>query len=239
MPEPARPLPERATVIIPCFNAGSRVSRVVEGVLASTKRIVIVDDGSTDGCLARMAGSGLHIVRHEHNRGKGHAILTGLRAALSDPQCACAAFMDADGQHDPAQLPALYEGFESERADLLIGARDLSGTGVPLASRAGNFATAAITRALLPRTVSDTQSGFRLCSRRFGEYVLANVHGGRYETEMEMLLRALLGDWKVAERPIPTLYEAGNPSSHFAKVSDSARIYLRMFDTLRRIRREG
>jgi len=86
--------------------------------------------------------------------------------------------------------------------------------------------------------VPDTQSGYRLHGRRFLQNVLPTLAGGRYETEMELLVRAVRGGYRVVASPIRTIYEEGNASSHFGKVRDSARIYARLFRTVLNVRRD-
>ena len=89
----------------------------------------------------------------------------------------------------------------------------------------------AVTRLLLGRKIPDTQSGFRLHSRRFLEVVVQDVAGGRYETEMEILVKAVLGGYEVVSVPIRTIYERGNPSSHFRRMRDSWRVWRALFIT--------
>jgi glycosyltransferase involved in cell wall biosynthesis len=221
------------TVVIPCFNAGYRIRPVAEGAAARAARVIVVDDGSTDGAVDAMAVPGVEVLRLPHNRGKGHAILAGLGHALAQPAMEAVCLMDADGQHDPADIPGLVEAFRRERADLVIGQRRFDdGTVVPWRSRFGNQVTARVTRLLLSRDLPDTQCGFRVLSPRFARAVADRVAGGRYETEMEMIVLAVRGGFTLAHAPVRTVYEPGNRSSHFRKVSDSFRIYLRLAKTL-------
>lgn len=220
-----------SVVVIPCFNAGARVRPVVAGARAQGARVLVVDDGSTDGCTAGLAEAGARVVALGRNRGKGHALLAGLAAALEDPALRRVVLMDADGQHDPRELPGLLAAAEAQGADLLIGARVFTGQAVPWRSRFGNSVTVSVTALLLGRRLPDTQCGFRVLSRRFAEAVLAQVAGGRYETEMEMLVLGVRGGFVVGHSPIQTLYEPGNASSHFYKVRDSFLIYARLLRT--------
>jgi glycosyltransferase involved in cell wall biosynthesis len=183
-----------------------------------------VDDGSRDGAAARLAESGARLIRFAENRGKGFALLEGFRTALAIPEVRCCAVVDADGQHDPSDLPGLYETMVRESADLVIGSRSFTLAQVPWRSRLGNRFTAFTTRVLLGQAITDTQSGYRLHSRRLLEFIVENVPGGRYETEMEILARSIQGGFRVVQAPIQTIYEAGNPSSHFHKLRDSLRI---------------
>lgn len=230
-------LPDDMAVVVPSYNSGPSVFEVVEGLLGVLDRIIVVDDGSTDGSIEAVRGLPVRLVTMPENRGKGHALLAGYAAALEDRSVVCVGSVDADGQHDPVELPRLYERFKAEQADFVIGSRDFRTAETPWRSRLGNWVTMAVAGWLLKRRLPDTQSGYRLLSRRFIEEVCPTVEGGRYETEMELLGRALGGGYKVVVAPIKTIYEAGNPSSHFKRGADSLRIYRTLLRTAWQIRR--
>lgn len=215
--------------VVPCYNAGPRLVPVITRLCSLLDHVVIVDDGSTDGAVAAVEASGAQILTFSENRGKGHAILDGFRAALANPEVTAVCVVDADGQHDPGELPRLYEEFVRQRADLVIGGRRFDRENVLWRSRFGNRLTALVTAWLLKQAVPDTQSGFRVHSRQLAEDVLASVTGGRYETEMEILLKTVRAGYKLVTVPVQTIYETGNPSSHFKRLSDSARIWYTMF----------
>lgn len=224
-------LPESLAVVVPCYNVGDRVPAVIEGLLAHVSTIIAVDDGCTDGCMEPLRAMPIEIVTFPQNRGKGFALQAGFEAALKDPRIACVAVVDSDGQHDPAELPSLYDAFTREDADLVIGSRDFGESHVPWRSRFGNTMTITIAGWLLGTRVPDTQSGYRLHSRRFLEAVLPKLSGGLYEFEMELLARALRGGYTVVSSPIQTIYEEGNRVSHFHKGRDSYRIYRTLLKT--------
>lgn len=230
-------LPEEIVVIVPCYNAGHRVRPVVEDVLTRVAKVYVIDDGSTDGCIDTLDGLGAEIIRLDVNQGKGHAMMAGYARALEDEAVQCVAVLDADGQHDPAELAGLYETFMSEEADMVIGSREFDGKDVPWRSRFGNKVTIAVVGWLLGQPIADTQSGYRLCSRRYLEEILPKLSGGRYEMEMEMLARAVVGGYRVTGAPIRTIYETGNPSSHFNKFRDSWQIYRTLFRATREARK--
>ena len=220
--------PRDLVAIIPCFNAGDRVRPVVEAVLQQLDHVIVVDDGSTDDSITSLADLPVEIIRIPQNRGKGHSLLAGFEAALANPEVACVCALDADGQHDPAELPRLYAAFQEAQADLVIGSRVFEGEHIPWRSRFGNKVTITVTALLLRHKLPDTQSGYRLLSRPFTESVLKTVSGGRYETEMEIIVKAIREGWKAVPVPIRTIYETGNASSHFRKFHDSFRIYARL-----------
>lgn len=212
-------------VIVPCYNAGERVRPVIQSLLQYSTRVLVVDDGSTDGCTDGLAELGAQVVRLEPNQGKGFAMLRGFQEALADTAVKYVAIVDADGQHNVAELPRLLDAAIDAEADLLIGSRTFDGPEVPWRSRFGNKMTALLTKLLYGHAIGDTQSGYRLHSRRFAEDILENLAGGRYETEMAILVKALSEDFRVTTEPIQTIYEEDNASSHFNKLRDSFRIF--------------
>jgi len=215
----------RIAAVIPCYNAGHAVESVVARTRAIVERVIVVDDGSTDGCTAPIATMPVTRVVFPKNRGKGFALLEGFRAAFQMPGIDAVVVVDADGQHDPSEIPALCKTWRETGADLVIGARTFDRRHVPFWSWLGNVATVRVMALLLGIRLADTQSGFRLHSRRFLESVLETIPGGRYETEMAIVLKALRERYVVTTTPIRTVYEAGNPTSHFRRLRDSWRVY--------------
>lgn len=214
---------------MPCFNAGDRVRPVALGVLDRLSGLIIVDDGSTDHSIDSLRDLPVDILTLQPNRGKGYALLAGFRRALEDPECACICVLDADGQHNPEEIPRLYDAFRETGADLIIGSRVFTGGHIPWRSRFGNKVTIFATALLLRHRLPDTQCGFRLLSRDFAEGVVAAIEGGRYETEMAIIALAIRQRRPIVSVPISTIYEQGNVSSHFRKFQDSYRIYARLF----------
>ena len=226
-----RHLPGDIAVVVPTYNVGDRLAAVLDNLLAVVSTVIVVDDGSTDGSAGAAQDRPVGLITFDKNRGKGHALVAGYKKALEDSGVRCVAVVDADGQHDPAELPHLYDAMKARNADFVIGARQFSGGHVPLRSRFGNVLTISLSAVLLGTRVRDTQSGYRILSRRFLEAVLPGVRGGRYETEMELLGKAIGGGFKVVSVPIQTIYEEGNVSSHFHKIRDSYLIYRTLFAT--------
>lgn len=215
--------------VIPCYDAGPRLTPVLEALHELRVPAIVIDDGSAAPILDEIASFDVELRRFPTNRGKGHALLEGFRAAMQRSAVDCIAVLDADGQHDPSELPALYRVFVEAAADLVIGSRRFDLPGVPWNSRLGNTVTARLSAWLLGVKLPDTQCGYRLHSRRLVEAALRSVRGGRYETEMEILVKAIREGYTVVPAPIQTIYETGNPSSHFRRVGDSVRVYRRLF----------
>lgn len=218
-------LRRRVVAVIPCYNVGPRLRETLAGVSRYIDRILLVDDGSTDGCTDGLDFSGMTRITLPENRGKGHALLRGVSEALQLPDVDAIVLIDADGQHDPGDLPALYDACTRLHADLVVGARQLDRSKTPWRSRFGNQVTAWVASRLFRCPLADTQCGYRVLSPTFAASFTAQVPGGRYETEMQMLLLAINQGRTLVSVPVKTIYEPGNRSSHFRKVRDSLRIY--------------
>lgn len=219
----------RIAVVIPCYNAGDRLRGVVARLADYAGPVIVIDDGSTDGSAEGLAHPRLLLLRFDVNRGKGAALLAGFRAALDMPDVDAAVVVDADGQHNTDELPKLVAVYQADGAELVIGERRFEGRHVPWASWLGNTLTRRLTGLLLGRDLPDTQSGYRLHTRRLLEEIVAAVPPGRYETEMAILVRAVKKGYAVASTPIDTLYEPGNASTHFRKIRDSFRVWRMLF----------
>lgn len=146
------------SVILPAYNEGEVIASVVQSLLAVAApewEIIVVDDGSSDGTAERAEAEGVRVIRHPYNKGNGAAVKTGLRAATGEVVC----LMDADGQHDPAQITALLEALDTY--DLVIGARQDGGGAGGIFRRIGNAFYNRLATYLSNQKVLDLTSGFR------------------------------------------------------------------------------
>jgi glycosyltransferase involved in cell wall biosynthesis len=219
-------------IVIPAYNAGDSLATLLDDVNSvlsnsnmSAVSVFVVNDGSTDNSINQISSFQINLLHHKVNKGKGASLKTAYLEAMKNDSINCVAVLDADGQHNPEELPRLFHEFQRQQADFLIGSRVFSGQQVPFRSWFGNKVTQIISAVLLGKWLPDTQSGYRLISRKYLENELPKIRGGRYETEMEMIAKAIRGNYKLVSVPIQTLYEEGNPSSHFRVVRDSIRIY--------------
>jgi glycosyltransferase involved in cell wall biosynthesis len=110
--------------LIPAYQEGPRIGPVVEAARTYLP-VVVVDDGSTDDTAARAEAAGATVLPQVPNAGKGAALRAGFRHALANGAEAVVT-LDADGQHDPAEIPAFLAAFEASRPELVIGRRDFA-----------------------------------------------------------------------------------------------------------------
>ncbi len=207
-------------VVVPAFNEAGTVARVV----ADARRhapVLVIDDGSTDGTgeIARAAGA--TVLRHERRRGKGAALATALTAARREG-AARVVTVDADGQHDPADIPALLAASDAVPRAIVVGRRlgDDDGTlpsGRALANRVAGFWV----NWVAGTAVTDTQSGFRVYPLALFDE--AGLRGGRFVFETAVLVDALRRGWHVREVPIRVVACAAR-ASRFHPVTDGVAI---------------
>lgn len=207
----------------------------MRGAAAVSSLVLVVDDGSEDETAAIAADAGAQVLRHSSNRGKGAALLSGMRW-LFDRGFTHAATMDGDGQHMASEIPLLLAVASREPRALVIGVRRLESMHVAAINLFANrLANRWIERAS-GRSIPDTQSGFRiypLC-----ETLALGIRSGHFAFETEVLIRAARSGLPIRSVPVRVYYP--NPAqrvSHYRKFRDTIRIaavVLRLFFARRR-----
>ena len=187
--------------LIPAYNAAPFVAEVIRKARAHVP-VIAVNDGSRDETLAEIRKTDAIVIDQQPNQGKGVALRTGFRAAL-DQGAEAVIQLDADGQHDPTEIPLFIEKHFTTAADLIIGERDFGG--MPLVRRVSNTVGRSAFSWAVGRSIRDNQSGYRMLSRRLIEAVLQSKEQG-YEFEMDMILIAVKRGWPIAGVPIRTIY---------------------------------
>ena len=193
-------------VVIPGFQEGPRITAVVEAAHRYLP-VVVVDDGSTDDTAAQAEGAGATVVHQVPNQGKGAALREAFRYALAHG-AARVITLDADGQHDPDEIPAFLAAFETTGAELVVGQRNFRE--MPPVRRLSNTVGGLLVSAAVGRPIPDNQSGYRLIGRRLMTDLLESTEDG-FAFEVEMIARCIALDLPIAWVPIRTIY-AGEPS---------------------------
>jgi len=197
-------IPHRYAIVIPVYNHGTQVRGVVEKCLYLRQPVIVVDDGSTDSTPHVLASiSGITVIRHKKNQGKGAALLTGFAEALRIADRAIT--IDADGQHDPEDILPLIQAVPVGQRPIVIGKRTgMEHGNVPWSSRWGRRFANFWVWASCGRWFSDSQSGFRLYP--LPETPNLGTKTKRYQFEVEVLVRAVWHGIPVLEAPVRTLY---------------------------------
>ncbi len=200
-------------VVVPAFNEGSRLRTLLPHVPACLfgvqVRVIVVSDGSTDGTEAAARDHGAVLVRLPEHRGKGAALRAGFaRARELGPSLLVT--MDADGQHDPADLERLIQPVMAGECAVAAGSRFLSDPcrgPAPLNRYLVRKVLVAALRATLGRTYTDPCCGYRCFSLQAIQAI--RLQGDHYQSELEALFEAAIHGLSVVEVPVRRKYSAG------------------------------
>jgi glycosyltransferase involved in cell wall biosynthesis len=214
----------RTGIVIPAFEAAAHLADVIRAAsrFIPVSRIIVVDDGSSDvtGRVAEDAGAVLFT--HPENRGKGAALETGLLAAVRMGMD-FAITMDADGQHNPDEIPRFLEKERETGADIIVGNRMADRRNMPGDRIFANKATSWFVSLRSGVHIPDSQNGYRLI--RTALYRNMRVKDSRYAAESELLIRAGRTGAVIEWVPVETIY--ASEASSVNPVVDTLR-FLRM-----------
>ncbi len=219
-------------VLIPVYNHSSTLRDVVYGALIHCSDIIVIDDGSSEPCLDTIADLNVYTLSHATNRGKGSAIQTGAAHALSLGFTHLIT-LDADGQHDPYDIPCFVNCIKSHPDDIIIGKRDFNTENVPFSSVFGRGFSNFWLRVQTGRKTGDVQSGFRAYPLFIFESL--KFKETRYSFEVEVLVKSVWAGIRLKEVDIFVRYQPGEERvSHFNMFKDN--YYLTLLNTRLTIR---
>ncbi|MCX6281301.1 MAG: DUF2062 domain-containing protein [Bacteroidetes bacterium] len=210
-------------VLIPTYNNGGTLERLIYDVQSLTGNIIVVNDGSTDNTSAILSGiPGILSFAFPANRGKGRALQKGFALAI-EKGYKYAITIDSDGQHKVSDIPKFIKLIEKEPDSLIVGARNMDDPAVPGSSRFGHKFSIFWFLVETGQKIADVQTGFRL-------YPLEKVGGikhfytGKYEFEVEILVRLAWRGVKLLSVPVEVYYAPKETRvSHFRKGPDFTR----------------
>jgi glycosyltransferase involved in cell wall biosynthesis len=210
-------------VLIPTYNNAATLPAVLASVLEVTPHVLVVNDGSTDGTAATLAGfPEVQVLGYERNKGKGWALRAGFARAFTLGY-SHALVMDADGQHYASDIPVFCAALEVHPGAIIVGARNMSQESVPGGSSFGRRFSNFWFRLETGIDCPDTQSGFRLYPLE--PLRVMRFFTVRYEFEIEVLVRAAWRGVPVVSVPVRVYYPpASERISHFRPFWDFARI---------------
>jgi dolichol-phosphate mannosyltransferase len=238
----------RVTVVLPAHNEAGNVTPLVNALLQAgddaglEMRVLVVNDGSTDGTAAELAElqtavDRLRVITHPKNRGFAQALRTGIAAAC-DGACDVAVFMDCDLSHRAADVPRLVAAIDGG-ADVVLGSRFVPGggmVGVPAwrvaVSKVGN----SFGRLMLGMPVRDMTTGYRAMRRQVLETL--TLTEDNFTVQLEAIVKAFAAGFHIAEVPIILSTRRHGVSHMYYSPSLFARYY-RLLVKSRRWLREG
>ncbi|MCP5195612.1 MAG: glycosyltransferase family 2 protein [Gammaproteobacteria bacterium] len=211
-------------IVIPAYNEAATIADIAGRARQQSETVIVVDDGSGDDTADQAEATGAYVLRQPLNRGKGAALWRGMQAALAGGADAVIT-LDADGQHDPEDIPKLLEAHRRQPDRLIIAARlEHRERAPPLRRFANGMADFWVSWAA-GCPIRDTQSGFRLYPAALLRKLspLRNERRG-FVFESELLIRAAQHGHYPASVAIATVYPAQGRPSHYRPWRDTLRI---------------
>ncbi len=212
--------------VIPAFNAADHLTGVIDDTSAALakERIIVVDDGSSDDTYAVAAATGVVVVQHDINQGKGVALRTGIQKAI-DMGMAFAVTLDADGQHNPAEIPTFIEYMQQSDADIIVGNRMEDTEDMPLIRQLTNRFTSGFVSMSAHTRIPDSQNGYRMIKTAL--FARLTFETKRYDFESEILIKAGRAGARIESMPVQTIY--GDETSTIHPLVDTARFFRMVF----------
>lgn len=215
--------------IIPAYNSEKTIRQVIDDTKTHLpeKSLIVVDDGSHDKTVEIIKDTGVIVLSHEVNQGKGAALKTGFKKALESG----ADFiftLDSDGQHQPEAVNRFLDALNQNKADIVLGSRMHDLAQMPFHRKLSNKITSGLISLRIGSPIEDSQCGFRLI--RASVLAKINLERDRFDMESEFIIKAGLAGYKFCSVPIKTLYQ--NQSSAIRHISDTFRfikLYLKSF----------
>jgi glycosyltransferase involved in cell wall biosynthesis len=203
--------------LIPAFNCADRLALLLPKLRRQVANVLVVDDGSADDTSEVARRHGAEVCIHDRNRGKGAAIRSGL-AVLLGRSHTHVLMLDADGQHDPGDVPAFLAC--AGEADFVLGNRLWDWASVPGKRYWTNFIGTRALELMTGYPLVDSQCGFRLVRTAFLRRM--GLVGRRYSIDTEILIRAGKLRARFAHVPVRVIYDGA--VSHFRPMRDTVHI---------------
>ena len=212
----------KISVVMPAKNEEAAIGQTIQKILAlqMVDEVIVVNDGSTDQTQKVAESVGAIVVTHPYSKGNGAAIKSGARHAHGD----IIIFMDADGQHDPMDIPMMLRKIE-QGYDLVIGARQ-KGSQASMGRGIANALYNNLATYMTEHKVEDLTSGFRAVrTEKFREFLYLLPNGFSYPTTSTMAF--FRAGYSVTYVPIHAAKRIGK--SHISPVKDGIRFFLIIF----------
>ncbi|MAE68514.1 dolichyl-phosphate mannose synthase [bacterium] len=193
----------RIIAVIPAYNEGKRVGKVVAEAKKYVDLVVVVNDGSTDDTAKSAEKAGAIVLTHIENCGAGAATMTGIDAAR-ELKAQIIVTLDADEQHNSDDIPALLKPIKEDKADIAFANRFGLRNNIPFIRRLFNGLGNVITFVATGKWVRDSQCGFKVFGPKAVRQIDLRMSG--YEFCTEIVRECTQHRWRVAEVPAKVLY---------------------------------
>lgn len=216
-------------ILIPAYNEEKTIRHIVEGCLTYCPHILVIDDGSNDETIEKIKDLPIVIIHNDFNIGKDQSLIRGF-SVIQRMNPKAIITIDADGQHNPDDLPRFIMGIKAKPDHVILGARVIDRKNAPRYRRFGNRMADFFISWAAGQKIVDTQSGFRLLPNSFIQrYIKHAPRDGHFVLESEILITAHRMGFEVVAIPIATTYEEDARASHYKPMKDSLAIASMVF----------
>lgn len=198
-------MPQKIIAVIPAYNEEKTIGEVIKETKKYVSQVIVADDASSDRTAEIARKEGATVYHHIINRGVGGALGMGFKAALQN-ETEIIVILDADGQHDPSDIPRLVKPILNNSADVVIGSRFLNQQKMPILRRIYNKIANFVTYLLFGIKTTDSQSGFRAFSQKALGAIDIKTNGP--EVCSEIIKEIGQKKLRLAEVPIKAIYTA-------------------------------
>lgn len=217
---------EKFAVVIPAYNEEKTIRNVVERALKQCEKVIVVDDGSSDGTVSELKNLPIDLIEHKVNKGKAASLWDGFQFAMKEKNDFIIT-LDGDAQHAPEDISLLIDDRARYNNHIIIGARLADKGAIPAkryyANKIANFWIAWASG----YPISDSQSGFRLYPiNLFDNLKISTSKNSSFVFESEIIIRAAKKKIYSHAVAIPAIYRDDARPSHFQGVRDITLITL-------------
>lgn len=208
-------------IVVPAYNESRYIGRFLAKLTSVTKNIVVIDDGSSDDTTKVAKKSGVKVLTHMTNLGKGSALKTGCEYVFTKLGADAVIIMDGDDQHDVTDINKFVLTL-NQGSQIVLGVRTLDSR-MPLTRLLGNRFTSVLINLLFGVYISDVPSGFKAMTKK--AYHQLSWYSSGYEVETEIAVRLAKQKLNFVEIPIKTIY---HDKEYGFNLIDAARIIIKI-----------
>lgn len=220
---------KKIVAVIPAYNEATRIAQVVQDAQQYVAQVIVVNDGSTDDTAEVSRQAGAMVVTHIENCGAGASTMTGIEASRAVGADVIIT-LDADGQHDPHDIPGVLQPVLDDKADIVFADRFGQRNKIPMIRRIFNAIGNLVTFAATGRWVNDSQCGFKVFGPKAVQEI--DIRMSKFEFCTEIVRECVQWNWRVAQVPTKVLYSEytmAKGQSFALGVRTALRILLRSF----------
>lgn len=220
----------KTAVLLPAYNEEVSIASMIILSEAYSDEVIVIDDGSTDRTAQIAEQTNATVLKHETNKGKGAALKTGFEY-VKNKNFDILVTIDADGQHNPAEIPDVIKPIEDKNADIVNGSRYINGgnKNTPTYRRVGQTVLDSATALASGVKLTDSQSGFRAFSRQSLDHFNFDPDG--FGIESDMIIEAVKNNLKIEEVEITVRYDVLTTTDN--PITQGISVLMRIFEIMR------